>query len=259
MSRFDQVDPEKFINVSAKVPLNGRGAWTRAGIGFSGAYELAPEGEKRIGTQAEVSLDHWAAAVGVLAIQTELKARTLDVGALDGIFGPMVDRAVRKFQTNNGLVVDGQFGRASARALFTPAIDAAEDTYDIPSHFLRGMINAESALDPGAVGYYIYYGEELSYRGVDRGVGQINSKAHPEISWLSAFNYRFAADYTADRLRDTFNSLRRTYPTTSISALWDAAIVSHNNPSAGRLWARNGVPPTEAAALYVSKVKTAIY
>jgi hypothetical protein len=60
-------------------------------------------------------------------------------------------------------------------------------------------------------------------------------------------------------LRDTFNSLKKNNPGTATATLWDAAIVSHNNPTAGRKWAKNGVAPTEAAAAYVRKVKTAIY
>lgn len=259
MARYDQVNPETLINVTNKTPANGRGAWTRSGIDFSSVYMLAPEGQKRIGTVAEKSLDHWAAAAGVRAIQLELGYQAFEPGTPDGIWGPKTTEAAKAFQKDSGLYADGEFGRKSAQALFTPAIDQAEETFNIPNHFLRGMIASESALDPGAVGYYIYYGTELTYRGVDRGPGQINSKSHPEISWVDAYQFNIAVDYTGDRLRDTFNDLKRRYPTATTAVLWDAAIVSHNNPSAGRLWARYGVPPTEAAALYVSKVKTAIY
>lgn len=259
MALLTKVDPETLINVTKKTPPFGRGAWTKSGIDFAAIYMLAPEGQKRIGAVAEKSLAHWAAAAGSLAIQRELSEQGFDPGDMDGVLGPNTDNAIRAFQSARNLYVDGEFGRKSAVALFTPVIDTAEHEHDIPSHFLRGMIASESALDPGAVGYYIYYGADLTYRGVDRGPGQINSKAHADIPWLSAFNFSFAADYTASRLRDTFDSLKSSYPKTTASALWDAAIVSHNNPSAGRLWAKNGVPPTEAAALYVSKVKTAIY
>ena len=248
MSTFSQVDPESFIDTVAKTPKFGRGAWTKSGIGFSALYMLAPDGEKRIGTVAQLGLAHWAVAAGALGIQRELKALGLYAGALDGIFGPATKAAVEAFQKSKGLIVDGEFGRASAKALFTPLIDAAEAAENIPSHFLRGMINSESALDPGAVGYYIYYGASLSYRGVDRGPGQINSKAQSQVSWVDAFNFKFAAKWTAERLRKTYDSLESWYPNTDSDDLWDAAICSHNNPFAGNLWARDGVPPTEAAA-----------
>ena len=259
MARYNQVDPETLVNPVKKTPEFGRGAWAKAGIDFAGVYALAPEGEKRIGTQAEKSLAHWATAAATLDIQRELKAAGFNPGDLDGVFGPDSDKAVRAFQKSKGLTDDGRFGPMSARALFTPGIDAAEDKYDIPNHYLRGMISAESALDPGAVGYFIYYGASLEYRGVDRGVGQINSKAHPEIEWLDAFKFRYAADYTAKRLRDTFDSLKKSYPKQTNTVLWDAAICSHNNPAAARTWARDGAAPTQAAADYVRRVKVAVY
>lgn len=259
MSTIHQVNPESLINVAKKTPTNGRGAWSSKGIDFASVYMLAPEGAKRIGTVAEKSLDHWAAGAGVRAIQLELAIQAFEPGTPDGVWGPKTTTAAKEFQKDAGLIADGEFGRKSATALFTPAIDMAEDIYNIPNNFLRGMLASESALDPGAVGYYIYYGTTQEYRGVDRGVGQINSKAHPEISWLDAFNFNIAASYTADRLRDTFDSLKKSYPKATTDVLWDAAIVSHNNPSAGRQWAKNGVSPSEAATLYVEKVKKAIY
>jgi hypothetical protein len=259
MAVLTAVDPEKLVNPTKKTPANGRGAWTRSGIDFASVYMLAPEGEKRLGAVAEKSLAHWAVAAGVRAIQLELHVQGYDPGVVDGVWGPNTTKAVKEFQKDAGLVNDGEFGRKSAVAMFTPALDMWEDVHDIPNKLLRGMINSESALDPGAVGYYIYYGEKLEYRGVDRGPGQINSKAHPEISWLDAFDFNFATSYTAARLRETFDSLKKANPKQKTAVLWDAAVVSHNNPSAGRLWARDGVPPTEAAALYVDKVKKAIY
>lgn len=259
MSLLTQVDPEKLINVAKKTPANGRGAWSSKGIDFASVYMLAPDGAKRIGTVAEKSLDHWTAAAGVRAIQLELTKAGYAPGIADGVWGPKTTAAAKEFQSEEGLVADGEFGRKSAVKLFTPVIDIAEDEHNIPSYFLRGMMASESALDPGAVGYFIYYGTSLEYRGVDRGAGQINSKAHPEISWFDAFDFRFAADYTANRLRDTFDSLKAANPKQTLSVLWDAAIVSHNNPSAGRAWAKNGVSPSTAATEYVNKVKKAIY
>lgn len=259
MAKYYQVNPESFIDTKKKVPLTGRGAWAKRGIDFAGVYALNKEGETRIGLAAEKSLDHWAVAVGALDIQNELKKAGFDPGTPDGIVGPNTEKAIKAFQKAHKLTEDGRFGRMSARALYTPIIDAEEAAHKIPGHYLRGIINGESALDPGAVGYYIYYGDTLTYRGVDRGPGQINSSAHPQISWLEAFSFRYAAKWTADRLRTNYDNLKAKYPKTKDEALWDAAICAHNNPSAAQTWAKNGAAPTEAAATYVSHVKAAIY
>jgi peptidoglycan hydrolase-like protein with peptidoglycan-binding domain len=53
-----------------------------------------------------------------------LQQRLLDLGyreleIADGIFGPKTDQAVRRFQTVNGLVVDGRVGRNTWDRLFS--------------------------------------------------------------------------------------------------------------------------------------------
>jgi len=41
-----------------------------------------------------------------------------DVGPVDGVFGPKTEAAVKAFQTDQGLVVDGIVGRNTWKALF---------------------------------------------------------------------------------------------------------------------------------------------
>lgn len=266
MATFDTVDPDGFVRPAYGEPENGRGAWTREGIDFDYRYAMADEPSQRIGTRAEVSLDHWSVAAGSYAIQRRL----VELGNMDpvgpnekGIYGSRTRQAVRAFQADNEdpdggarLHVDGIVGRSDARALFTPMITAAEKRHDIPRRLLLGETNHESMLDPGAVGYFIYYPD---YRGVDRAMSQINAKANPQVSWHEAYDPRFALDWSARRMRSYFDGFRQRYPKTGTLALWDAAVCAHNNPSAAWQWARDGHPPTEAAAKYVSGVKHARY
>jgi hypothetical protein len=268
--RFNQVNPEKFVEPLHGKPANGRGAWTRTGIGFDYRYMINPETQPRIGTVCERSLDHWAVGAGTWAIQSRLIALEYlppIANAEWGIFGPKTEAAVSTFQQGNldpagkgvRLAVDGTVGRSDARALFTPLIKVAQADYHIPDDLLLGETNHESRLDPGALGYFIYYGSTLDYRGVDRGMSQINSKANAGISWAQAFDPVFSLEWSAKRLREYHDTFAVRYPDQPQQVLWDAAVCAHNNPSAATIWARTGNPPTETAAAYVSGVKMARY
>lgn len=265
MSTFLAVDPSRL-----PIPATGRGAWTRDGIGFDYRYRLNPTGSPRIGTVAEQSLAAWAVAAGAGAIQRRLmQLGFFDAPVADtelGVFGPRTDAAVRAFQRANRdpdggapLVTDGAVYRQDARALWTPLIDKAEQANGIPGHLLRGQLSAESALDPGAIGYYIYYGPDQAYGGIDRGLAQVNSKARADVTWFQAFDAPWAISYTGRALAAVYAQLRDANPKQATAVLWDAAVCSHNSPLWGRQWAAAGAPPTDQAALYVSNVKAAIY
>lgn len=266
MTLFTQVKPESFIKTGEQLPATGRGAWVRTGIDFDYRYAISEDPKQRIGTRAQVSLDHWAVSAGCHAIQQRLVELGLmePVAATEaGIFGPRTERAVRSFQESNfdpdggaKLAVDGTVGRSDARALFTPLILAAERRYDIPNRLLLGETNHESALDPGAIGYFIYYPD---YRGVDRGMSQINGSSNAQVTWEQAFTPAFSLDWSGKRLRTYFEQYKGRYPSKSDSLLWDAAVCAHNNPSAAGRWASQGFAPTESSARYVASVKNAIY
>ena len=53
----------------------------------------------------------------VKVLQKELKNKGYYTGVVDGVFGLTTDTAVRLFQTNNGLVVDGEVGNLTWTAL----------------------------------------------------------------------------------------------------------------------------------------------
>jgi peptidoglycan hydrolase-like protein with peptidoglycan-binding domain len=53
----------------------------------------------------------------VRKIQSALEAQGIDCGGVDGEFGPKTTAAVAAFQRVKGLVVDGEVGSQTARAL----------------------------------------------------------------------------------------------------------------------------------------------
>lgn len=265
MAIFTQVNPESFVDKKSK-PANGRGAWTKRGIDFDYRYAQSEDPNQRIGTQCERSLDYWSVGAGCYAIQHRLAqtGHMSEVGEGErGIFGPRTKAAVMSFQRTSRdpaggreLTVDGIVGRTDARALFTPLILDAETKYAIPNRLLLGETNHESLLDPGAVGYFIYYPD---YRGVDRGQSQINSAANAQVSWAQAYTPDFALNWSAQRLRSYYDKFKKDYPKTNDYQLWCAAVCAHNNPSAAGQWAKAGAPPTESAANYVNGVLNARY
>lgn len=262
MSTFLQIDPDTFIDTARQIPANGRGAWTRAGIGDDYRYHKRTQGV-RVGNEAEKSLDHWAVSAGVHAIQARLATLGFLEGLPDdkrGIYNGRTRQAVIAFQRATGMSPDGIVGRVDARALFTPVIDRWTADQQIPHRLLRGKLNHESALDPGAVGWFIYYDRSgtIVYGGVDRGMAQINSKAQPQVGWRDAYQPWESIKWSARRLRTQFAAFTRDYPERPVGMRWDAAVCAHNSPARARDWLENGAPSPEAAA-YVAAVKAARY
>ncbi|MEO5807730.1 peptidoglycan-binding protein [Devosia sp.] len=53
----------------------------------------------------------------VVDVQEALKSNRVDPGRVDGLFGPGTERAVSSFQLSKGLIVDGEVGPSTGRAL----------------------------------------------------------------------------------------------------------------------------------------------
>lgn len=72
---------------------------------------------KKTSTTQKVSVPMFALKRGSTGVYVRKVQRKLKVTA-DGIFGPITEKAVRKFQVKNGLVVDGIVGKATWNKLF---------------------------------------------------------------------------------------------------------------------------------------------
>lgn len=125
----------KVIHCSAGVQWGDTSdkAWTHYAIpaGLYTAEEIAaagkPEPEKPDTSKPTESvvfnLRRGIKGADVTKLQTALNAQGYDCGAADGIFGAKTEAAVRNFQRDHSLTVDGIAGKATQAALY-----AAEDT-----------------------------------------------------------------------------------------------------------------------------------
>ena len=88
----------------------------------------------------------------VTQIQTKLKAWGYYTGAVDGIFGSGTEQAVRKFQSANGLTVDGKVGTQTLAALGIQASTSSGGTTGGSSsadvNLLARLISAEARGEP---------------------------------------------------------------------------------------------------------------
>lgn len=88
----------------------------------------------------------------VTQIQTKLKAWGYYTGAVDGIFGSGTEQAVRKFQSANGLSVDGKVGTQTFAALGIQANTSSGGTTGGSSsadvNLLARLISAEARGEP---------------------------------------------------------------------------------------------------------------
>ena len=83
----------------------------------------------------------------VTQIQTRLKSWGYYTGEVDGIYGSKTETAVKKFQQANGLVVDGQAGPATLKALGVSG-GVASDANSGDVALLARLISAEARGEP---------------------------------------------------------------------------------------------------------------
>lgn len=76
----------------------------------------------------------------VAEVQERLRALGIYTGAVDGIFGPLTDAAVREFQRRNGLQVDGIVGPATYSAL-NPGFPGGSSPYNIDIDVTQRILN----------------------------------------------------------------------------------------------------------------------
>ncbi|MFH9859550.1 peptidoglycan-binding protein [Streptomyces sp. NPDC017202] len=85
----------------------------------------------------------------VIRLQNDLNTHGYSVGQVDGIFGNKTDAAVRQFQSDHGLSVDGIVGSATWNALEgpVPVTEVTFDLSDFPSLALMFRHGADEDID----------------------------------------------------------------------------------------------------------------
>lgn len=163
-------------------------------------------------------------AYAIVALKKELAYRGYGKGLnfTTPFFGAAARDRTKEFQLAHkiGLRADGKptgvIASGTARKLFKKRIWEASHRTGVPALWLCRQINLESGFDPAAVG---------NVDSRDRGLAQINSYWHPDVSDAEAFDPVFSINWSADYLAG------------NIKALGDvqAAVAAHN---VGRFYAR---------------------
>ena len=82
--------------------------------------------DERVTVSGYPIINRGSKGVYVLVAQDSLNALGYSTGGLDGIFGARTDTAVRQFQANVGLTVDGVIGNNTWNSLMSRAVGIGE-------------------------------------------------------------------------------------------------------------------------------------
>lgn len=216
---------------------HGRGAWPAAGTGgtltWDGIapgkyYALAVPGLTLVGTGGwrSRSGDERAVHGAVRAIQQGLNRRIKAELHVNGLFDRPTRDAASRFRLSVGLDAWGGVGPSTAKALFLPDLKAQCARRGIEQwEVVCGVVQNESAWDPGAVGFV---------KPVDIGLAQINGDAHPDMSERERLKPPFAFDFVISYLLNAMKALNGNL---------DDAIAAYNLGISGcRRWIEQGRP-----------------
>lgn len=177
-------------------------------------------------------------AVGVLQLN-------LGGIAVDGDFGPETNKAVRKWQREVGLFVDGVAGPDTQRSVVVKRSAAAAKKHSLPAGMLESIAYNESGFILPAVSLH------PSDMGLDIGAFMRSTGPKPGDSdfYLSAFNIRKSAEWTAARLRAERDRTPAAVDSRYFADLaqgdtermkWLMVVLSHNFPYAAHNIPRRG-------------------
>lgn len=212
----------------------GRGAFSPTGKDNGARNYIFIEGKPLDGASPERNANYQAVHLGVKAIQNRVNSYGYSPAlVVDGTYGAATKAGVKWVQGKLGFSdagQDGIAGPATCRALWRDLLVWFGGVYHVPASQMYGFMMLESIGDPGAVGYTT---------PSDRGLNQINEKAHPDVSDEEAFNPVFSIDYTAKR----FGIARAEFSGKGVDLKTKCAIAQHNSPVAAAVWYRDEKPP----------------
>lgn len=220
--------------------VDGRGAFTKVGKDNLQSFYTYRAKLPRDGATPEKGFNYEAVHLGVKSIEQRLVQLGYDV-LIDGILGPKVERAIKKFQTKNGISSSGQLGYNTGPALFRGYIEEVGQSFNFNPAYIYGFMKAESGGDPGAVGY--------STPG-DRGLFQFNTTLG-SVTVEEAHDFEWATEEVFSRFNNALNKYKGKGAELKISC----AILQHKSPAAADYWFENEQPLGEVSIDYVSRVK----
>jgi hypothetical protein len=241
--------------------VHGRSAWPKGGAGGTldwdgktpGKYYVwAPAGTPLVGSGGWTSTDGNLRAVhgGVQAIQEALNRRINAGLTLTGEFDGATATAASQFRLSVGEDSWPGVGPATAKALLLPDLQTICQSKGLGDAWpvVCGVVQNESAWDPGAVGYV---------KPVDLGLAQINGDAHPDMSERERLNPLLAFTFIVNYLTNAMKALDGNL---------DDAIASYNLGITGcKRWIEQGRPEmyTPAGSVprnvpaYIDRIKNA--
>lgn len=160
---------------------------------------------------------------------------------VDGYFGWRTARAVKRFQREESLTVDGVIGPITGKALCFHLADQSAQEYNIPHHYLFGVIGAESSFDAAC------QGDNTN----DRSLVEINRIEHSEVSDEQAYDPLYCFPWAAHEMRSAYN----TFVKVNQDRAWDGAILYHHNPAGAESYVKTGTYSDPQFATYVQRVK----
>lgn len=185
--------------------------------------------------------------LAVRAIQRQLGITGFNPHRTDGVFGFFTRYATKNFQKVYDLPFqNGEVGRTTMGELMRPLVRRLSTHVNVPQRLLAGIPIHETGWDPAAVG-----ASTPPELGIDRGLFQINSLSHPDVSDEDAFDAVFNMNWGAKTLRARFEK----YQLSVFADPWDCAVLANLSPVAADAWAFFGTEPTDVQLKFVADVK----